>query len=186
SSIAVADMGTFSSGRISNARALDGRAEIIVGSGAGIAPSVLVYDLSGSPAVVDRLSPFSRAFTSGISVSVGRFNADIIPDIMVASARNGNSVVEIYDGSVSAPANTLLARQAAFATIGKVNAAVFATMADVNNNGIIDDGEIFTTQGDGGANSGIKRLTRAGGVQSTVTGSPLSPLRIVSSTRRPQ
>ncbi|MFM7108581.1 MAG: hypothetical protein ACKOZU_08295, partial [Planctomycetaceae bacterium] len=183
-SIAVADMGTFIGGRIVNASALDGKAEIIVGNGSGMAPVVMVYDVSGTPAVVDRFNPLSPSFSGGISVSVGRFNADAIPDISVASGRNGGSVVEVWDGFVSLAANARLSRQTAFAVLGKANGSVFATMADLNGNGVIDDGEIFSSQGDGGAQNGIKRLTRSGAIQGTLAGSPAGPLRIVSSVKR--
>ena len=182
--VAVADMGTFTGGRITNARTLDRRAEIIVGSGSGMAPTVLVYDVSSNPAVIDRIAALNPTLRSGVSVSTARFNSDAIPDIVVAAGRNGGSLVDVYDGVVSTAANARLARQSAFAALGKVNGAVFAAMADLNGNGVIDDGEVFSTQGDGGAQAGIRRMTRSGAMQGTLAGSPRGPLRIVASPRR--
>lgn len=141
-------------------------------------------EISSTPAVVDRFAALNSKLRSGVTVSTARYNADVIPDIVVAAGRNGGSLIDVYDGRVSTAANTLLARQTALAAFGKANGAAFAAMADLNGNGVIDDGEIFATQGDGGAQNGIQRLTRSGTVQSRLSGSPVGPLRVVVSPRR--
>lgn len=47
----------------------DGRAEVIVGSGIGMAPTVMVYDVSGSPRVVDAFRPLSAAYQAFASLA---------------------------------------------------------------------------------------------------------------------
>jgi len=90
--VTVADVGTFSQGRLTNAAVADGRMEIVVGSGAGMRSTVLVYDVSATPRVVTTILPFPARQVGGVSVSAGRLNADTIDDIIVASGRGGGSL----------------------------------------------------------------------------------------------
>jgi len=109
-SLSAADFGTFASGAVVDASRPDGKAELVVASGAGVAPLVQVVDLSAAtPAVVDSIRPFTAAFRGGLSVSTGRVDPDAIPDIIVAQGQGGTSQVEIYDGRVGSATNALLA-----------------------------------------------------------------------------
>lgn len=109
-SLSAADFGTFASGAVVDASRPDGKAELVVASGAGVAPLVQVVDLSAAtPAVVDSIRPFAAAFRGGLSVSTGRVDPDATPDIIVAQGQGGTSQVEIYDGRVGSATNALLA-----------------------------------------------------------------------------
>lgn len=114
-SLAAGDLGTFDGGTTVDAAALDGKAELIVVSGAGVRPVVQVRDLS-SPGVdvIDTVRPL-EGFRGGVAVSLARVGKDGIPDIIVAQGRNGRSQVEVYDGAVAGEENARLAAFAAFA-----------------------------------------------------------------------
>lgn len=170
-SVAVADLNS------------DGRAEIIRGSGLGARPLVTVYDLTGTPRVLDSFAPFAglKKYTGGVSVAATWFNADATPDIIVAGGQGAGSVVEVYDGTINARvANARLdtARLSAFADLGSRNVAVFAAGVDLDGDGVVD--RLFTTQGAGGSNRGIRTVTKTGVIAETPA-TNRSNLRIVSS-----
>jgi len=153
SSVAVGDFGTFAGGTLVDAAKADGRLEIVVGSGATVAPLVRVYDVSGAtPTVVDTIRPFESAFLGGVTVSTARVNADSIDDIIVAAGRRGGSRIEIHDGRVDT--NARLQAVAAFAALGSRNAAVSATAVDTDGDGRVDS--LYATQIAGGG-VGLRR-----------------------------
>lgn len=86
----------------------DGRADIIVGTGPGVATRVKAFDgLTG--AVLRDFSPFSRFFKGGVRVAAADFTGDKRADIVVAAGPGGGPVVQIYN-SASAE-NTLIFSQ---------------------------------------------------------------------------
>jgi hypothetical protein len=121
---------------------------------------VLVYDVSGNPIVIDRIAPFTAGLRSGVSVSSGRFNADTIADIFAAGGRGAGSVTEIFDGRVAAADNARLAQQAAFASLAGGSAPVFSAGIDLDGDNRVD--QLFATQGIGGGDHGIRRVSRNG------------------------
>ena len=150
-SVAVADVGTFTDGRLVDASRPDGKVEIVMGSGPGMAPQVRVYDISrAAPRVVDTI---------------------------VSSAAGGPGT-EIYDGRVGAAANQQLTSFAAFAGLSQARAAAFAAGIDRNGDGRIDG--FVGTQGFAGGNAnGPAFLAQVGSrtqTFSTVTG----PLRVAA------
>ena len=161
--VAAADLGTFPGGA---ANVLDGKAEVIVGSGAGAAPQVKVFDISTTtPTVLDTIVPFTGSKSlGGVSVAVGRVNADDVADIIVSAGRQGGSKTEIYDGTVATAANAKLASYAAFATLGRPNAPVSGAGLDTDGDGLVDT--LYSAQGTGGSN-GVMTVSTTG----TVTGS---------------
>jgi uncharacterized repeat protein (TIGR01451 family) len=133
--IAAADFGTVTNGRVVDALRRDGKDELVVVSGAGMAPVVRVYDVLNSvPAVVDTIRPFSGTASGSLSVTTGRVNVDSIPDIIVSQGRGGSSLVEVYDGRLGTAANARLARFAAFSDLATRSAPVVTA-------GIDDDGD---------------------------------------------
>ena len=85
----------------------NGDAEIIVGSGAGMAATVEVFDVSSltttSPAVqatpLATFNPFSTStmtFYGGVSLAVAQFTANSLPDIVVGAGAGGQSMVEVW------------------------------------------------------------------------------------------
>ncbi len=174
--VTVADVGTFVGA--ANRTRTDGRAEVIVGSGTGMAPTVLVYDVSGAPRVVDSFRPLSAAYQAGFSLSAQRINGDRIPDLVVSAGRSAAAAVEVYDGVT----RSRIASYRAFAALANPSAQVYAAAADVDGDGWAD--RAYMTQGTGGA-AGVQRLQvqSPGQVQAIATGLR-APLRVV--TRGPR
>ena len=162
--VAAADLGTFPGGA---ANVLDGKAEVIVGTGAGAAPLVKVFELSTTtPTVLDTIVPFTGSKSlGGVSVAVGRVNADNVADIIVSAGRQGGSKTEVYDGTVGTSANAKLASYAAFATLSHPNSPVSGAGLDTDGDGLVDT--LFSAQGTGGSN-GVKTVSTTGTVTGTL------------------
>ncbi|MEI7780859.1 MAG: FG-GAP-like repeat-containing protein, partial [Planctomycetota bacterium] len=175
--VAVADMGTFANGSVIDAGKQDGKAEIIIGNGASIAPLVRVYDLSPTtPVVVDTIRPFAVSDRGGVAVAAARVNLDSIPDIIVAQGRSTRPTTEIYDGRVGAAANARLASFQAFADLGRSVASALTGAIDLDGDGRADT--LYAAQGYGGA-SGLKLVSTAGVVGSGL-GSFAGPAQIAA------
>lgn len=155
-SVAAADMGTFTNGVVGNAARQDGRAELLVGNGPTVAPIVRVYDVSGTPTVVDTKRPLSPGFLGGVSVAAARVNLDEIPDIMVTGGRRSGAT-EVIDGTVGS--NARLASFAAFGAPGR--AAVAGHVAAIDSDGDGWANGLFATQGQGGV-GGVKQVSPQG------------------------
>jgi len=171
--IAAGDVGTFSGG-VRQSTDPDGRDEIIVGTNSGTQARVRIYDVSGTPTVVQSFQPIGPKFKRGVTLSVGRFDADELDDVVVGAGRKGNSVVEIYSGATGSQ----LARITAFSSFAKPQARVFAVGLDLDRDGVVND--LFATQGSGGA-GGTPGVTRFDGVStSLLAGSAgiLPPIRL--------
>jgi peptidylprolyl isomerase len=148
SNLAATDLGTFANGSVVDAGKQDGRAELIVGSGPTGDAVVRTYDLSGTtPRVISTVRPFGEGFQGGVSVSTGRYDADGIPDLIIASGRRGGSATEIYGGRAGAASR--LASFAAFASLGGSTAATYVSGVDANGDGRIDT--LYASQGAGGS-----------------------------------
>ena len=159
----------------------DGKAEVIVGSGPGMPASVRIYDVASSPRLIDQFTPIGAGFTGGVSVKSAFWNQDGTPDIIVAGGRGAGSVTEVYDGTVAAAANPLLARDAVFAGLGSRNAATNASGIDLDGDNRVD--RMFTTQGSGGTSTGVTATDRAGSTVGSAT-VQRPPLRLASSAPR--
>jgi peptidyl-prolyl cis-trans isomerase A (cyclophilin A) len=173
--VATADVGTYANGVAVAPGTPDGRFEVVVGGGAGGPPRVLIYDMSGSPTIIRRLSPFSPGFLGGVSVSAGRFDGDAIDDIIVAAGRRGGSQIEVHSGS--APGG-VLARQAAFAALATASLPTYATGLDADGDGRIDS---FAVSQGAGPGVGIRRLGAT--LPATSLSSLGGPLRLVATRR---
>lgn len=178
-SVAVADVGTFANGAAVSTTMPDNKMEIVVGSGAGIAPKVLVYDVSNraAPRLADTIVPGAYKGQVGISVTSIRANADIIDDIVVSAGRGGRSFTQIYDGTVSSQDNTRLAFFSALGATARPNAPLFTAAVDTNGDGVAD--RFLQSQGDVGGTSGISNVSLAGVRQGAVSGL-VGPLRIAA------
>jgi uncharacterized repeat protein (TIGR01451 family) len=166
--IAAADFGTVTNGRVVDALRQDAKAELVVASGAGMAPVVRVYDVSNSvPAVVDTIRPFTPNFTRGMSVTTGRVNVDSIPDIILSQARGGSSTVEVYDGRLGTGANARLARFAAFSDLATRSAPVVTAGIDNDGDGRLDR---FNVVQGGVGEASLRQYTTAGVRQGGLAG----------------
>ena len=174
--VTTADVGTYSGGRTVNAAATDSRVEVVVGNGPGIAPRILIYDMSGTPTVVRRITPFSPDLLGGVAVSAGRYDTDSHDDIIAAIGRRGGSKIEVYSGRTT---TGVLARRTAFAALATVDLATYATGLDTDGDGRID--ALAASQG-GGPGPGIRRVTSATASSSFST--LAGPLRLVATRVR--
>lgn len=138
----------------------DGRAEIIVGSGAGIRATVRTFEV-GETAIrqVRETLHFAAKFKGGVSsLAVGYANADDrTHDLFVSAGNSGSSLVEVRDGKN----NALLASFAAYSGTN-AQAPVRLVIRDTNDDGVVD--EIWTAQGTDGKSREIRRF-RPTGVQ---------------------
>jgi hypothetical protein len=157
--VAAADMGKLVSGSFVNT--LDGKADIVVGSGAGIKTTVKVFDVSGAPTAVRSFTPFSTTATNykgGVSLSVARINADLVPDIVVGAGVNGGSLVDVWawSNTSSATLASLSANGIGFVafTGASRTAPVQVATLDTNGDGIAD--AILAAQGPGGTTGQIR------------------------------
>jgi len=176
-SVAVADLGTFSGGRLLNGETPDGRVEIVVGSGAGMPATVLAYDVSATPRLLARIAP--ALGQGGVALSTGRIDADAIDDIVASAGRGGSGVTEVYSGRGMAAGTTArLSRFAAFTGLARPNAPVFTAAVDNDGDGRID--RFLVTQGDAGGAAGIVRASSATGARVAAFTTISGPLRIAS------
>ena len=135
-SLAIADFGTFANGTVVDAAKPDGKAEIVVASGRGLAPTIQIRDASGtSVPVLDTITPFMKTFTGSYAVTTARINKDSIPDLIVTPTRGGTSTVEVHDGVVATAANAKLATFAAFGDLASRNAPVSVAAVDTDGDG---------------------------------------------------
>jgi hypothetical protein len=149
----------------------DGKAEIIVGSGAGMKATVKVFDVSQIatllpttvPKAAGSFTPFSTAthtFTGGVSLDVARFTASLVPDILVGAGVDGHSMVDVWAWSASAAAtlSSLSANGTGFAafTDASDNSPVEVAAVDTTGDGIAD--EIVVAQGPGGTTEQIRKF----------------------------
>ena len=176
-SVAVAELGTFSNGRLVNAIIPDRHVEIVVGSGAGRPATVKAYDISATPRVVMTIMPMSPDLQGGVTVASGLSNNDDIDDIVVSAGRGGGGVTEVYAGVLGTVTAAPLRRFAAFASLAKPNAPIYTAPVDLNGDGVID--RFLVTQGDASANPGIVLTSTTGSRVGTVS-SPKGPLRIAA------
>ena len=153
--LAAGDFGTFSSGATTDAVKADGKDELVVASGPGIAPTIQIVDLSAAtPAVVKTVNPFTTAFRGGISAVAARVNADGIADLIVAQGSGGSSQVQVFDGKVGASTATPLSGFAAYGDLASKAAGVSLAPIDTDGDGRVD--AVETVQGVGG--KGVLRI----------------------------
>ena len=148
-----------------------------MGSGAGMAPTVLVYDISAQPRVVRAMNTIPTTTTGGVSVATGRCNADAIDDIIVSAGRGGRSQSWIYSGRLDQASPALLATSAAFASLARPNAPLFSAALDLDGDGVVDS--LYQSQGDAGGSAGAVSVSLKDGRVGTLNGLK-GPFRIAA------
>jgi hypothetical protein len=153
--LAAADMGSKpANGPFTNT--LDGKAEIVVGSGPGMPATVEVFDVSGTPTLVQSFTPFGPSFNGGVFLSAGQIihgPANTTPsDIVVGAGVMGGSQVEAWAWNTSNASLYELGSFVAFTGAGNYAAVHVATQT--NSQGIVD--AILAVQGPGGASGQIR------------------------------
>jgi len=156
--IAAADFGTYENGVLVSP-SLDGKAEVVVGTNAGITAQVRIFDVQPVvPKLARTIIPFGTAFTGGVSLSTGNYDGDPahISDILVGAGIGGRSVVKVFNAQTGAavPDGTL----EVFSSFTKANALVNVAPVDFDFDGTID--RLYGVQGRGGAGgtTGIRRV----------------------------
>jgi hypothetical protein len=130
----------------------DGRAEIVVGSGPGIAPRIRVYDIATidplpTPGYVSLLPfiyeirPFKTTDRGGVFVAVGNVRGSSTPEIIAGSGVGGRGRVEMFNAD-----GTRFKSFNAYAKTGN-NPAVHVAVQNVDADAY---GEVITGEGFGG------------------------------------
>jgi hypothetical protein len=126
----------------------DGKAEIVVGNGEGMSPTVRVFDAtkfgttSGVPVRLREIKPFEASDRGGVFVAVGNIRENSTPEIIIGNGKNGRGRVELYNADGS--------RFKSFSayTDDSKNAPVYVAAKEIDH----DDAllEVVTGQGNGG------------------------------------
>jgi hypothetical protein len=118
----------------------DGRADIILGPGPGLAPHVRVLD-GGTLASLHEFFAYDPAFAGGVSVAAGDVTGDGAADLVTGPGPGGGPHVRVLAGGTLAPIHDFLAYDPNF--LG----GVFVAAGDVNGDGTAD---LVTGPGPGG------------------------------------
>jgi uncharacterized repeat protein (TIGR01451 family) len=156
--IAAADFGTYHNGVLVSPT-LDGKAEVVVGTNAGITAQVRIFDVQPTaPALARTIIPFGKAFTGGVTLSTGNYDGDPahVPDILVGAGIGGRSVVKVFNAQTGGllPNGTVTA----FSSFAKANAVVNVAPLDADFDGTVDS--LYGVQGRSGAGGtpGVRRV----------------------------
>jgi uncharacterized repeat protein (TIGR01451 family) len=171
--LTVGDYGTYTNGSWSGVP--DGRAEIAVGTNAGVPAQVRIFNAAPStPVLLRSFLPFGSKFRQGVTLASARFSSAVIEDVFVGTGVGGKSQLKSFDGSGMMTGGTNV-----FSTFfSKSNAMLFSAALDLTGaNGKVNS--IYGAQGRGGLNglpSGVGRFT--GTPPATQLGAWKAPLRI--------
>jgi hypothetical protein len=118
----------------------DGFADIITGTGPGVAPHVQAFS-GRDNSTLWSFYAFSQSFTGGVNVAAGDINGDGRADIIVGAGAGGGPVVSVFDGETGATLASYFAYPLS-TVIGGVRVAA----VDVNGDGLM---EVVTGAGPG-------------------------------------
>ncbi|HJZ70993.1 MAG TPA: VCBS repeat-containing protein [Vicinamibacterales bacterium] len=137
----LAIVATTSAGPAARTRALVPTPAVVTGTGAGLVPTVTVFDASTGQRG-HKLNPFGDGPPAGVRLAVGDVNADGTPDIVAAAGPSASPIVTILDGADGSVLARFLAYDAAF------QGGVFVALGDVNGDGHAD---VITGAGESGS-----------------------------------
>src|SRR5262249_20277188 len=99
----------------------DGKADVIVGAGAGALPEVMVFDGSdlASRQVLASFFAYPQSFGGGVRVDVADVNKDGAADILTGAGPGGGPQVSVFDGT------TLMMLDSLFGFIPSFSGGIF-------------------------------------------------------------
>ncbi len=162
-SVELADMGTPTGSSQLDSTQPDGKAELIIGSETGKAPTVQVRGYFGSattPTVMRTFFPFTPTFRGGMSLDVAPVGLnDLVPDIIVGAGNGGASQVQILDGVTGAVLLNFLAFTSG--DTPSYNAPLDVAAVDNDGNGFAE--AILVAQGSDGTANEIRKFDSQSG-----------------------
>jgi trimeric autotransporter adhesin len=119
----------------------DGIADLVVGTGPGVATLVLILDGKDEHQLFS-INPFESTFTGGVYVAAGDVNGDGVPDLVITPDQGGGPRVRVIDGKT-------FGLIADFFGISDPNfgGGARAAVGDVNGDGV---GDLVVAAGFGG------------------------------------
>ncbi len=134
----------------------DGYADVISGSGAGVAPHVKVFSGAGG-AEIRSFFAYGASFAGGVTVAGGDVNNDGFDDIIVGAGSGApGGHVKVFSGATGAEIRSF------FAFAGFTGGGVFVAGGDVNNDGFDD---IIVGAGSGAPGGHVKVFDGATGAE---------------------
>ena len=109
----------------------DGRADIIVGSGAGADPRVKVFS-GATGAEIRNFLAYSANFNGGVTVAAGDVDHDGKADIVTGAGPGGGPHIKVFSGTNGNELQSFMAFPATF------TGGVFVSAGDVNGDGFAD------------------------------------------------
>jgi membrane-associated phospholipid phosphatase len=154
----------------------DHRADIVTGSGPGMAPQVRIA--SGATGTVVRLSEFfayDTAFVGGVRVAAGDANGDGRAEIITGAGPGGGPHVRIFDGQ------SLTEIKGFMAFDPQSTQGVRVSSAHLNSDGLAD---LLVTQGNKVRGFAGKTLTEISNVQGNIVGSQTAAAVVAASATK--